>query len=490
MDEKLMIVHGYSDGSTSFEPLRDFFVDTAGFKKKNVFHLDYASMDDQATFLDFADKMDADYERHFKGERINIACHSTGALVVRAWLVLRRERQREHGKKQDCPVKRLMMFAPANFGSDLARLGQSFLGKFRCTFFNDFSRSQDFLESGRQVLQGLEPASPFQWVLSDVDLHEEDYFGPDEDPEQICFPFVFTAGRDYEGELQAELLKKRKKPGTDGTVRICGTSLNTRKCTLLFLRDSRPAEVNWHPERKFPRIPFAVFKDLNHGSIIAADEPAFRRRIGPKSLVLKALKVNSVSDYEAVYRDFLMLSKENYKQAQGRYKNQYQQFFFRVRDDVDDPILDYFIDFHVQDRNGEPVADLTEEFDETFESQFYTHSADTSCRVMMINCRKMSGFFRKLRESRSRLVFDIGATPPLPDIEYRKAFHVVYDGADGHNRDEHPSFIYPNTTTLVDVVLNRRQSGKLLRVSGHGRRPLPERGRGRAQPTGRGQLFG
>ena len=166
---------------------------------------------------------------------------------------------------------------------DLARLGQSFLGKFRCTFFNDFSRRGDFLESGKEVLQGLEPASPFQWELSEIDLHGESYFGPGADPELTCFPFVFAAGKDYEGELQAELLRKRKKPGTDGTVRICGTSLNTRKCTIRFTRDNKPAEVSWHREAKFSRIPFAVFHGVNHGSIVHADTRAFRSRQGPKS---------------------------------------------------------------------------------------------------------------------------------------------------------------------------------------------------------------
>lgn len=87
-------------------------------------------MDDQASFRDFADKLDSEYEKIFdKGERIDVSCHSTGALVVRIWLVLRRLRQRELKEKIDCPVERILMFAPANFGSDLAKMGQSFLGK-------------------------------------------------------------------------------------------------------------------------------------------------------------------------------------------------------------------------------------------------------------------------------------------------------------------------------------------------------------------------
>ena len=77
-------------------------------------------------FKDFADKLDDDYNRIFNGERIDVACHSTGALVVRSWLALRRETQRQLNLSSDCPVEHLLMFAPANFGSDLAKLGQSF----------------------------------------------------------------------------------------------------------------------------------------------------------------------------------------------------------------------------------------------------------------------------------------------------------------------------------------------------------------------------
>ena len=94
MAKKMLIVHGYSDGSASFTGLRDFFIASGPYRAEDVFLVDYASMDDEATYEDFADKLDADYERLFGAarERIDVACHSTGALVVRAWLALRRGR--------------------------------------------------------------------------------------------------------------------------------------------------------------------------------------------------------------------------------------------------------------------------------------------------------------------------------------------------------------------------------------------------------------
>jgi len=145
MAQKLLIVHGYSDGSTSFTALGKFFVAQGLYQANDVFYLDYSSMDDDATFEDFADKLDADHRLRLGGERVDVACHSTGSLVVRSWLALHAERAYRRQQPEPCPVDRLLCFAPANFGSELAKLGQSLLGKFRSTFFNSHSHSVDFM---------------------------------------------------------------------------------------------------------------------------------------------------------------------------------------------------------------------------------------------------------------------------------------------------------------------------------------------------------
>ena len=125
MASKLIIIHGYSDGATSFTALRDFFVTSGAYQRQDVFLLNYDSLDDTSTFEDFADKLDEDYRKLFQGERIDVACHSTGALVARAWLRMHYQREVTAGVNSPAsPVEHLLMFAPANFGSDLARLGQ------------------------------------------------------------------------------------------------------------------------------------------------------------------------------------------------------------------------------------------------------------------------------------------------------------------------------------------------------------------------------
>jgi hypothetical protein len=452
MASKLLVLHGYSDGATSFTDLAEYFVQEGLYKREDVYLLNYASMDDHSIFEDFADKLDEDYDKLFKGERIDIACHSTGALVVRLWLVLHYRRQKQAGTKPRSPVEHLLMFAPANFGSDLAKMGQSFLGKFRSTFFNANVRKGDFLESGKYVLQGLEPASPFQWTLSAEDLHGEGFFNPALGEKNVCFPYVFAAGRGYTG-IQARVIEARRKPGTDGTVRICGTSLNTRKCVVDFC--NREVNPVWVPEQKFQDIPFAIFGEHNHGSIITKSAGFGNGRNSPGGFAKAALAVQSIAEYDTFARRCASYTTQHYEE------DPYQQFFFRVIDDVGLAIDDYYIDFHVLRADGRVHDKLTLEFDKQFEQEFYRHSKDGSCRALLVNLAKFRAFGKRLRQEKAKLVFDVVATSPVKEVKYLPAFATLLGGTD--NNDE-PSFFYPNTTTLVEIILNRVATDKVLEL--------------------------
>lgn len=458
MASKLLIIHGYSDGATSFTALRDFFVSSGAYQRENVFLLNYDSLDDASTFEDFADKLDEDYFRLFNGQRIDVACHSTGALVSRAWLRMRFQREKAAGvKKPTSPVEHLLMFAPANFGSDLARLGQSFLGKFRSTFFNSNHQGEDFMESGRIVLQGLEPASPFQWALSADDLHGEGYFNVGLGSSRVCYPFVFSGGRGY-GGLEGKLVPGRSKPGTDGTVRICGTSLNTRKCVVDF--SQAVVRPKWLREQKFPVIPYAIFGEYTHGSIIGV-EPSFTSgKNAAGNLALEALQAKGLAAYAAMAGRFDEALKEKHS------GDDYQQFFFKVRDDVGFSIADYYIDFYVVLPSGETDSKLTAEFDKEFESEFTKHSADPSCRVLLLNVTNLRKYLQKVKQARARLVFDLVAQPPNKEVKFLPGYAVVYDGAAAADGSE-PTFLYPNTTTLVEIVLNRIETDKVLHLLNH-----------------------
>lgn len=408
------------------------------------------------------------HKRIFGRERIDVAVHSTGGLIIRIWLALRRKRQRELKKAIDCPVKRIIMLAPAHFGSDLAKMGNSFLGKVRSTFFNNNADPEDFMESGRKVLQGLEPASPFQWKLSNFDLHQEDYFSYKSPPNKRCYPFIFAAGNSYKG-FQTKVVKQRKKPGTDGTVRISGTSLNTRKCTLLLLNDQ--PKLKWKPETKFASIPFAVFDKFNHGSIINtgfssdADDSESRKDdfmsdIGPGKLILDALKVENEAQYKEASKKFLEITKKNYAQMGEKYQGKFQQFFFKVRDDINRPVEDYFLDFSVELEDGTEDVELSEKVDDLMEAKIHVHSEDKSCRVMMVNVGKISSLLNELKEKNCKLILEVTAKPLTRDISYKGGRYIIYDSS----LKPQNNFLHPNTTTLVDVIIDRKETEKILAI--------------------------
>jgi hypothetical protein len=462
---KLLIVHGYSDGRTSFTGLGDYLTQRGVYTRENLFYLNYSSMDDEATFHDFADKLDADYRARFDGERLDVICHSTGSLVVRSWLALHSARAKRRGIRDQviCPVDRLVCLAPANFGSDLARLGQSFLGRFRSTFFNKNSNKGDAGESGKIVLEGLEPASPFQWDLSFMyDLHaDHSYFRPSENPQQICYPFVLSAGEAYTG-LEARLLEPRGRLGTDGTVRIAGTSMNTRACTLDFRPEG--AVIKWWDEYKFARIPFAVFAGVNHGTIIDGTRPDYGEPNRPGAIIEAVLKdpVTTPEQYAGLAETFDQVSAWNYQQLPEERRGKYQQFFFRVQDDVDHLLEDYHIDFYVEGPDGEPHEALTLQFDTDFEAHVTTHSTTRSYRVYMMNCSNLGSFGAELVANQARLVLEITGVSTLPDVRYVTSRYVAYDPAAPDSGA--PSLLFPNTTTLINVALNRVQTNRLLSI--------------------------
>ncbi|MEE9367426.1 MAG: hypothetical protein V3V05_01040 [Pontiella sp.] len=464
MASHLIIVHGYSDGylkkDGSFKKLRAFLVKNKRYSSNKVHFVEYSSMDDRATYEDFADKLNSDFEKKIpKGTRVDILCHSTGALVTRIWLASRRRRQRERGQALDIPVDRIFMFAPANFGSDLARMGQSFLGKTKSTFFNRNIKKGNRWESGKVVLQGLEPASPFQWDLSMVDLHEETYFGPHDPTGQMCKPFVFAAGEGYPG--QSKIIRKRNKPGTDGTVRICGTDMNTRKCTLFF-SEAGPV-LSWKKEVKCSAIPFAVFQGVNHGSILSPDHNGFDGPDGPGTLLLKATRVTSEAQYTASFKVFNQASENNYAVAKGENADRYQQFFFKVRDDAGFNVEDFFVDFSVvvpADRSTSRT--LSRQFDEAFEERVTVHSQDRSHRAFLINLKNLHQTLRDIKKQKGKVILKITAKKPYDEVSYDDGDFVVYDASGTAGKQ--PDFIFENTTTLIEVVMNRRQSDEILRL--------------------------
>ncbi|MDX1920496.1 MAG: hypothetical protein SFU25_07170, partial [Candidatus Caenarcaniphilales bacterium] len=221
---KTVIIHGWSDCSDSFKKLKQYLIKN-GFESQTIYYADYESREDNITFNDVVDGLNDEFIKNgfidAKGNKLvdlNVIVHSTGGLVIRNWIC---RYYKELGKIEDCPVKKLLMLAPANFGSPLAHRGKSFLGGI----FRGRWKVGDFLELGRKLLDGLELGSPYQWKLSNSDLlHTNSYFNS----KQIQTT-ILVGIQDYQG-----IMGWINKPGTDGTVVIAGTPINTAKVCIDF----------------------------------------------------------------------------------------------------------------------------------------------------------------------------------------------------------------------------------------------------------------
>jgi pimeloyl-ACP methyl ester carboxylesterase len=158
----IIILHGWSDHSGSFVPLADWLAHR-GFNVVSIYLGDYLSMNDEVTLHDLGFA----FQRALKDKNIaqtphsfDVIVHSTGGLVAREYL-----RQVCQGRPDRTPVEHLLMLAPANFGSPLAKLGKSVLGRMLKGWDWDHLG-----ETGRAILGALELASPYSFQLALDDL--------------------------------------------------------------------------------------------------------------------------------------------------------------------------------------------------------------------------------------------------------------------------------------------------------------------------------
>src|SRR5215212_7023796 len=221
----LVLIHGYSDRGTSFKRWVQA-LQQRGYDVHNIRVSNYQSLTNEVTIKDIAEGLDRALRvtaNLDNDEPFDAIVHSTGGLVIRAWLTAYQGRADR--------LKHLVMLAPANFGSPMAHKGRSWLGAL---FKGGKDLGPDFLEAGDRILSGLELGSRFTWDLAHLDLVGPDtYYGP---TKRTPYAFVFIGTSDY-GWLKRAVTE----PGTDGTVRWSGCGLNCRKITVDLTRDpARP----------------------------------------------------------------------------------------------------------------------------------------------------------------------------------------------------------------------------------------------------------
>lgn len=487
---QVVVLHGWSDTSESFKPLIAF-LKKQGFKVVPLFLGDYVSLRDEVRIEDVGRRMQAVFRekmakpasaRDHLANSFDLIVHSTGGLLARWWIS-------EYFRDTRCPVRNLVMLAPANFGSVLAHKGRSMIGRL-------FKGAKTGFEVGEEMLHGLELGSGFQWSLAERDLLVKDgasdsavFYGAGK-----VRPFVITGTHGYPG-LTRKIINES---GSDGTVRVAAANMNTCGITVDFTGDQDEPEVRPWRRRGGAGLdlPLAVLADRDHGNIIEPGAPGYARSPGYDArlgeLILAALNTNTAKQYESRAREWKEVSmdtrtfagtsteaEKHRRDLFGRKApsadcfHEHYQLVVRAEDQFGEPIPDYFVEFfpkpkalHRFSRFGRAASYF---HDEVLEGVHRNRRDPSRCvfYIDRFDLMRDGGFYSMLRKgSPAGLAMTVTADDP--------GKHVSYFGEHGipsrrgvvdlHGRLKADRWLKRHTTHFVRVVIPRIGAKNLFRM--------------------------
>jgi hypothetical protein len=447
----LVLLHGYHSEGQTFDTWRAV-LQKQGFNVQDIFIGNYVTENNEINVDDIAEGFDrALRQRGMADKPFDIVVHSTGMLVLRAWLTapaaVVTTPDGKVKKLRQSLLKHLIGMAPATNGSPVAPKGRSLLGRI---FFGKHELGPDFLASGNLVLNNLELASKYTWDLAHKDLFVEPPFY-DNEPD-TPYVFIFDGTNDL-GDM-SRIFDSHDQLGTDGIVRWAGASLNSRKIVLDFTRTpTKPDRFEWTDwvNVNLPLIPVA---GVNHTQILS-NPPA-----GLQDLVVAALGVNSADDF----KNFYQKAKTTQVVIDGQKKidtDPWQQFIVHAIDERGNGIIDYSIEVLLRDANNKdnPIS--------AFEDDVHPYSLDKSFRSfhVRLNDAPIAQFSApgnrvvvRFRASSGTDVisYEGFSTPnPAPRTAAQQAAQFVELDITSNVGDANKKLFYPFTTTFLEVRLNR-----------------------------------
>ncbi len=363
MAEPLVILHGWSDDSSSFKKLETFLSKNLAVTPVLIKLADWMSMHNEVTFADLAEAMQSAWKHHnlpTTPRSVNIVVHSTGALVVRHWMT-------RFYLPSTVPIKRFLMLAPANFGSPLAHKGHSFIGRaFKGWGEPDF-------QTGTHILKGLELASPYTYALAERDLFSATpWYGKGR-----ILATVLVGNKGYSGFAGALV----NEAGSDGTVYISTANLN---CAKLVVNLDEQQKVIGEPTLTPSNgaIAFGLIAMENHGTITLnqnAKNPL------TKQLILRALAVED-SDYPGANGTFAWQAEiEQLDPGIQQRSDALQNTVIHLSDDLGHEVKDYFVEFY---RQG--AADrLDERLYQKFIHSIHAYADNSAFRALYLNIKEL-----------------------------------------------------------------------------------------------------
>lgn len=461
MEDTTLLIHGWSDCSDSFKLLKQALIKKGISKVESIYYGDYESREDSITFDDVVDGFNDEMinwgfikRNGGKKNNLNVIVHSTGGLVIRHWIW--RYYYKNGDNIANCPVKRIVMLAPANFGSPLAHWGKSFLG----SLLKGRWKVGDMFETGQNLLDGLELASPYQWQLAHRDCFiPKPYYNA----QQIQLT-IMVGVKDYQG-----ISGWINKPGTDGTVVIAGTSVDSAKLRLDFSKPKNHSSgykpKDWQITNPPDDFAFAVLENIDHGDIL---KQASQTESQVNQFVVEALKTGEAADFSRLQDKLEKVTEQTYLKIK---KPKYQQIVFHAMDDQDKPIKDFTIEFNIYQaekvsRNIVLKETLSKKeiihsdiVNRALTSEFHKNTKDSSYRSILVDIETIKKILNNAaKDIGKKVILSMTVYVPKVDNGIRYKNHnlqniLIYDPTSKEVKN--PSFFYANTTTLVELKIDR-----------------------------------
>ena len=458
MPRPLLLMHGYSADGLDFTNLYWALVDRKiEVKLLNVGN--YISLNNEITIEDIAEGMQRaiDLTELNTSEEFDAIVHSTGMLVVRAWLAHQKIAPEKNQRLKQ--LKHLIGLAPATWGSPQAHKGRTWLGAL---VKGNKTPGPDFLNAGNLVLDGLELGSRFTWDLAHADLlGPVPYFGTGPDTPYVA---VFIGNTPYKG-----IASVANDPGTDGTVRWSGCGLNTRKITLDLTKTPTDAKglprdrvtiSEWANDSRL-NVPILAVDKRDHGSLISDPDSGMLDRIATFLDIANSDQyngwLNEAQTWSVPARQEMQKSKGHlFTFWETHDLDGWQQFVVHARDGHGDPVTDYMIEVFELSPDGQ-----TWQRAEEISVDVHTYGKDPSYRCLHVQLPK--GITTTPRPMQIRFQASTGTDVVTyqgygsnnSKMEMRADSDPITIEITGELKDKNATLFHPFTTTLVEVVLNR-----------------------------------
>jgi len=416
MATKIFLIHGWSVRTTETYQALHLKLAEQGFELRNIYLGRYVSLENEVEIRDISKAMHRALEEELVdwSEPFHMITHSTGALIVKHWIVNHYKNEFASHKA----LKNVVFLAAPHFGSRLAHHGRTMLGEI-----------MELGETGRKILNALELGSQFSWSVNEKLFDDTTW-------KNKGIRFYNLIGDRVKKELfKSKIFPAAYEPGSDMVVRVAAGNLNFKR----YKYDG--ASQTLTKVNELSGIAFGALHQYTHSNDDFGIMNSIKKRSTTANhqaldLIVKCLKVTNQEQYNQVSTNLANITKVTRSQRQG-----FAQLDFRFRDDEGHPVNDYVFELGaIVDGKAKPSKTIDHIHKNKVASNHFT---------VFVNLKELEPhlvYFINIKSISESSLYDYEPTP----LQIESSPNTITD------------IIHQDQTTQIDVILSRKPSDNLF----------------------------